>query len=140
MAQNENDKKRESKPRISTTIKKRAFLEALKKSLGVITPAMKVAGIASYQTIRTWREKDPKFASAFDEAKFVADDFVEHKLFEQIMAGDTTAIIFYCKTKMKHRGFSERIEITGKDGKNMFGGKSDKEIEKTIEDLKRKLG
>src|SRR3954469_53927 len=39
---------------------------------------------------------------AIDEA---IGDVVESKLMERIDAGDTTAIIFYCRSKLKHRGY-----------------------------------
>jgi len=46
---------------------------------------------------------------AIDEA---VGDEVESKLMQRIDAGDTTAIIFYCRTKLKHRGFvfGEQVE------------------------------
>ena len=34
--------------------------------------------------------------------------------------GDTTMIIFYAKTQMKNRGYTERSEITGKDGNDLI--------------------
>lgn len=127
------------KERISTAAKKKAFLEALEKSLGVLAPAMKKAGIASRATIKTWRDTDKKFAAAMEEVKEVAGDFVETELYRKIQDGDTTAIIFYSKTKLRERGFAERTEITGKDGKDLFNNKTDEELDKEIEEMKRKL-
>jgi hypothetical protein len=34
-------------------------------------------------------------------------DKVEDMLMRKIMEGDTAATIFYCKTKLKHRGYQE---------------------------------
>jgi hypothetical protein len=45
---------------------------------------------------------------------------VEDALVEKIKDKDTTAIIFACKTKLKKRGYVERQEITGADGKKVF--------------------
>ena len=51
--------------------------------------------------------------------------------------GDTTMIIFYAKTQMKDRGYTERKEITGKDGEDLIKGK---EIDITkLSDEERKL-
>lgn len=127
------------KKRLSTAKRKEAFLVALEKSLGIITPAAKACGIGR-ETVRQWREKDKAFAAKMDGVDALAGDFVETQLMKKVKGGDTTAIIFYCKTKLKNRGFMERQEITGADGKNLFGGKTDDELNQTIEELKRKLG
>ena len=44
---------------------------------------------------------------------------VEGQLLSQIRRGNITAIIFFLKTKAKHRGYVERHEYTGKDGKDI---------------------
>lgn len=135
MAENGTPKKE----RLSTTKRKQAFLDALEKSLGIKTPALKACGLVP-ETVRQWREKDKAFAAKMDGIDAIAGDFVETQLMRKVKGGDTTAIIFYCKTKLKNRGFMERQEITGADGKNLFGGKTDDELNQTIEELKRKLG
>lgn len=107
------------KERLSTATKKKLFLEALKSSLGIITTAMRVAGIESRTTIANWRKSDAKFDAQMCECEATCGDFVETQLLKKIKGGDTTAIIFYCKTKLKERGFTERAEVTGKDGKDL---------------------
>lgn len=127
------------KERLSTKVRKKLFLEALEKSMGVQTPARKAAGIESPETIRNWRSKDEAFARAMDECKAICGDFVESKLLQKIKDGDTTAIIFYCKTQLKERGYTERKEITGAEGKDIFAQMSDEELNNEIAELKRKL-
>lgn len=46
---------------------------------------------------------------------------------------------FYCKTQLKERGYTERKEITGADGKDLFATKTDEELAAEIEELQRKL-
>lgn len=127
------------KERLSTKVRKQMFLEALERSMGIQTPALKATGNLSPETVRQWREKDKEFAKKMDACKAVCGDFVESKLLQKIKDGDTTAIIFYCKTQLKERGYTERREITGADGKDLFATKSDEELDKEIEELKRKL-
>jgi hypothetical protein len=62
----------------SRHIKKESILEALEKSLGVVTIAL---------------------------------DFGESQLHSQIEKGNTSATIFFLKTKGKKRGYIERSEL-----------------------------
>jgi len=58
----------------------------------------------------------PSVAEAATEARERMIDFAESKLYQNIKAGDNTAIIFYLKTQAKHRGYIERSELSGIGG------------------------
>jgi hypothetical protein len=94
---------------------KKTALDALEKSLGVVTTACKSIGLAR-STFYEWL-KDDSFKQAVSEIQEVAIDFAESQLHKQIADGNTSATIFYLKTKGKKRGFVERQEISAPDGK-----------------------
>lgn len=94
---------------------KKALIEALEKSLGIVTVACKKVGVAR-QTFYNYKDSDPEFKAAVEELEGVALDFVETQLFQQIRENNSTSTIFYLKTKGKHRGYIERTELTGLDG------------------------
>jgi len=90
---------------------KKAMLEALEQSLGVVTSACKSVGIGR-TTHYLWMENDPEYKKAVDDLSNVALDYAESKLHSQIKKENPTAIIFYLKTKGKRRGYVERQEIS----------------------------
>ena len=94
---------------------KKAIIEALEKSLGVVTTACKIVGVGR-TTFYGWMKEDEVFAEKVEDIQNIALDFVESKLFENIKDGKTSEMIFYLKTKGKKRGYVERQEITGADG------------------------
>lgn len=94
---------------------KKAIIDALEKSLGVVTTACKKVGIGR-TTFYGWLKEDLKFAKEVEDIQNIALDFVESKLFENIRSGKTAEMIFYLKSKGKKRGYVERQEITGADG------------------------
>ena len=89
---------------------KELFIEALKKSGGVITPACNAVGIVR-TTYYNWRNEDPEFAAACDETTELALDLAESALLRNIQAGDTKAIKFYLLCKGRSRGYDMRQEI-----------------------------
>lgn len=97
---------------------KKAMIQALEVSLGVVTSACKAVGI-NRSTHYDWLQNDPDYKKAVESIEDIAIDFAESKLHKQIDKGDTTATIFYLKTKGKKRGYVERNEVTGADGQDL---------------------
>ncbi len=85
------------------------FLKHFRDGYGIVTYACDNTGI-SRETYRQWKLKDPKFKAACEEISEGVLDIVESKLLRKINDEDLTAIIFYLKTKGKHRGYVERVE------------------------------
>ena len=90
-------------------VKKTKFLKALSKAYGIIAPACNAVGISRYTYYR-WYHGDKEFREKADEIAETQIDFVESKLMQSINANDTTAIIFYLKTKGKKRGYSDKAQ------------------------------
>lgn len=111
---------------------KRAMIEALKKTMGIVTPALELAQV-SRTAHYGWLKDDPDYKAEVEEANEIALDFGETQL-HSLMNGvfvqgkedvyerppDTAAVIFYNKTKNKKRGYVERQEITGADGEKLI--------------------
>ena len=89
---------------------KKRVIEALVKSLGVVTTACKIADISRTQ-FYYWCKEDEAFYDKVRDVSDIALDFAESQLFNQIKDGNTGATIFYLKTKGKARGFVERQEM-----------------------------
>jgi len=94
----------------STNILKKAMIEALEKSLGVVTTAAKAVGI-DRSTHYDWYNNDPEYRAAVDSISDIALDFAESQLHKQIQGGEVSSTIFYLKTKGKKRGYVERTEV-----------------------------
>lgn len=93
-----------------TALAKRAVLEALEKTLGVVTQACKLAKV-SRSEFYLWKQKDEDFKKAVDDVSDIVLDFAESALHKQINEGNTTATIFLLKTKGKSRGYIEKQEF-----------------------------
>lgn len=97
-----------------TTDNKKRMLEALEKSLGIVTTACRAVNIVR-DTHYRWLKEDAEYKAAVELISDSVLDFAESKLHNLIEKGDTAATIFYMKTKGKKRGYIERQEITGAD-------------------------
>ena len=92
--------------------------KAIVKAFGNLSAASKSLGVDRVSLYK-WIEQDG-LEQAVIEGRNSRIDFVEGKLDQKIDSGDTTAIIFFLKTQGKSRGYVERQEITGADGKKIF--------------------
>jgi len=102
-----------------TDTKKKAMLAALEKSLGIVTLACSDVGI-SRETHYSWLREDDEYKKAVNSIDDVTIDFAESKLYQNIKSGDTTATIFFLKTKGKKRGYTERSEFELSGGINQY--------------------
>lgn len=114
---------------------KKAMIEALEKSLGIVTTAAEQVGI-SRKTHYQWLKEDEEYKQEVESLTDAALDYAESKLFEKITGVEVvsgydkesgepitytqppsdTAIIFYLKTKGKKRGYIERTEVEQSGG------------------------
>ncbi len=92
-----------------TTVLKKAVIQAMQKSLGVVTQACKIVDI-DRSTYYAWYNSDEDFKQACDDCSEIALDFAESKLYKQIEENVPTSTIFYLKTKGRKRGYIERHE------------------------------
>lgn len=94
-------------PSADFTLKKSQMLEALEKSLGVVTTAAQKVGISRRQHYN-WLKSDPAYCEAVAEINNISLDLAESKLFTAVNNGELSAIIFFLKCKGKKRGYIER--------------------------------
>jgi len=94
--------------------------EALKKTGGFYTFAAKELGCC-YQTVSTCVRESPYLQKVKQEIEEEILDIAEIQLIKKIRKGNIGAISFYLKYKGKDRGYTERHEITGADGKEPVG-------------------
>lgn len=99
----------------NTKLHKKKIIEALEKSLGIVTPACKEVGI-SRNVFYTWYREDDEFKKQVDDINEITIDFAENQLLKKIKEGSERSILFYMKYKGRKRGYSESIDITS-DGK-----------------------
>ena len=97
-----------------TDIIKKAMLNALENSLGIVSTACKKVGIAR-QTHYEWLQLDASYKAEVKDIKNYAVDFAESQLLQCIKDKKETSIIFYLKTQAKDRGYVERQEVDAGD-------------------------
>lgn len=86
---------------------KKALIVAMEKNMGVVTAACKACRVER-ATFYNYYNNDKDFAKSIDDVGEQMLDFAESKLKSLIRDGDKTAILFYLKTKGKHRGYIEQ--------------------------------
>ena len=96
---------------------KKKLLEALEKSLGIVTPACKEVGISRNQ-FYIYYNTDLDFKKSVDDINEITLDFAENQLLKKIKEGSERSILFYMKYRGRKRGYSDSMDITS-DGKSI---------------------
>ena len=92
--------------------------QAIKDSNGFITHAAAKLDI-SRTTLHAMINQYATLREAVTDAREAMKDFAENKLFSNIKDGKETSLIFYLKTQAKDRGYVERQEVSGPEGKDI---------------------
>lgn len=79
-----------------TKPKQRIFLVAFSKCANIRRSA-EIAGV-SREAVRNWRQRDPVFQAAFEEARAMAVEELEHAAYLDAMSGMETTRIFLLKS------------------------------------------
>lgn len=87
---------------------------AIYEARGMLSVAARKLG-TSVRVVKGFVDKHEICQVAAMEADEMLLDFVEAKLFQKIKAGDIASIIFFLRTKGKHRGYTEKIVDDEKD-------------------------
>lgn len=93
-----------------TEKKKEMIIEALQRSLGIVTPACKEVGI-SRETFYKWCREDEEFKRKVDDIDEITLDFAENQLLKKIKEGSERSIMFYMKYKARKRGYTDELNI-----------------------------
>ena len=90
--------------------RKKQFLEELGKTWGIVTTACERVGITR-QTYYKWLGKDEKFKKAVKEIQEKLDDFYEAQFIKLVAEKNDKAILQAVKTRLKHRGYADKLEL-----------------------------
>lgn len=87
-------------------------LDAIGRGMGIKTTIARKLKI-NRDTLTRWIEQDEEIRAAFEDAVEILLDTAEHKLIENMLAGDMKAIRYLLETKGKSRGYGQpkRLEV-----------------------------
>ncbi len=89
---------------------KEAFIEAMKKSGGILKSACESTGLPR-RTIYDWRKEDPEFDAACGETMELMLDEAENKLIAAVRRGNLKAVKFFLTHKGRGRGYDLHQDI-----------------------------
>ena len=106
--------KKDTKKEGDLSLKQKAMVEALEKSLGIVTSACKSVDIAR-NTHYEWLKTNKSYRKLCKDIENVALDFAESHLHKQIAKGNPLSTMFFLKCKGKGRGYIEQniVELKG---------------------------
>jgi hypothetical protein len=100
-------------------VSKAAIIKAIRGSGGIMSTVAKKLDVSWY-TAKRYIDAFPETLQAYEEEQEAVLDMAEGTLLSSIKNGDVQASKWFLSTKGKRRGFSERLEQTGADGKPLY--------------------
>lgn len=91
------------------------FIAAIPGTGGIVTSIAERVG-CKWHTAKKYIETMPTVRQAYEDECARVLDMAEDGLIKAIQGGDLQAIKYYLSTKGKHRGYTERQELTGAEG------------------------
>lgn len=124
---------------IGLSIKQFDFLKIFPRKLCNISKTCIAIGI-NRKTFYRWKENNIVFANEIEELKQGFYDDVESIIHEKIFKNkDTAMIIYYAKTKLKERGYSDKSEINLKASVNKYSDLEEKAKKMTGEQMDARI-
>jgi hypothetical protein len=109
-------------------IHKVTMLEALEKSMGIVTQALILTGNHIVRSTHyDWMDNDPAYRQQVELLGEKVIDMAETALYQLVSEKNPSTVQFFMKTKGRKRGYQERVEHTGKDGAPLFDLPPEKE-------------
>ena len=99
-----------------TVDKVNTLIDEMMGNVSMVARTLNVSRTTLYNYINSHATVKAKL----DEAREKMIDNVESKLYSKALDGDTTSMIFFLKTQGKSRGYVERQEVAGADGKEVI--------------------
>jgi hypothetical protein len=117
--------------------KKKEFLAALIECKGIITHACEQVGI-SRGAVYKW-EKDEEFRQAKKEAEEKLCDFYEKAFVDLVAEKNPNVTTQAAKTKLRKRGYGDKVEVSGTLGIDPYEGMTVEEIVKRRKALESEM-
>lgn len=95
--------------------RKERLLKALEANLGLVYQACRSIN-ENANNHYIYYKNDPVYKQRVDDIQGNVLDFVESQLYKLIKEGDRSSIQFFLKYRGKSRGYTESVEVTGKEG------------------------
>ena len=92
-------------------------LDAIKGSFGIMSKVARALDGCAWHTAEAWVNKWATTRAAYADESERALDLSESQLLKAVQAGDGPMIRFHLATKGKNRGYVERTELDGPDGR-----------------------
>lgn len=104
-------KKRQNLTKFRLSAKQKLFISEYIQKLGHITHACAAVGI-SRKTYYDWLKDNKRFEEEFTAAIEHHNDAIQSRILSLAMKKDKDMLKFWAKTQMKHRGFTEKSELS----------------------------